>query len=42
MNTKIGYENVEWINVAYRNQHRALMNTVMNFWIPLKMEELLG
>jgi hypothetical protein len=32
---EIGKECVDWIHIAqYRNQRWALVNTVMNFWIP--------
>jgi hypothetical protein len=31
----IGWDGIEWIDLAqYRNQWRALMNTVMNLRVP--------
>jgi hypothetical protein len=32
---EIGWEGVEWIHLAqYRDQWRALMNMIMNLWVP--------
>jgi hypothetical protein len=32
---EIGWENVDWIDLAQdRGQWRALVNTVMNLWLP--------
>jgi hypothetical protein len=32
---EIGWDGVDWIELAQeRNQWRALMNTVMNLWVP--------
>jgi hypothetical protein len=32
---EIGWEGVNWIHLAQdRDQWRALVNTVMNFWVP--------
>jgi hypothetical protein len=32
---EIGWDSMEWINLAQdRDQSRALVNTVMNFWVP--------
>jgi hypothetical protein len=33
--TKIGWDGMDWINLAQgRGQSRALVNTVMNLWVP--------
>jgi hypothetical protein len=32
---KIGWDVMDWIDLAqYRDQCRALVNTVMNLWVP--------
>jgi hypothetical protein len=32
---EIGWDGMGWINLAQdRNQWRALLNTVMNLWVP--------
>jgi hypothetical protein len=32
---EIGWDGVDWIDVAQdRNQWRALVNTVLNLWVP--------
>jgi hypothetical protein len=31
LDLEMGYEDVEWI---HRDQWRALVNTVMNLWVP--------
>jgi hypothetical protein len=34
---EIGWEDVDWIHLAEdRDQWRALVNTVMNLWVPKK------
>jgi hypothetical protein len=33
--TEVGWENVDWMHLAQdRNQWRAVVNTVMNHWVP--------
>jgi hypothetical protein len=33
--TEIGWGGVDWIELAQdRGQGRALVNTIMNFWVP--------
>jgi hypothetical protein len=33
--TEIGWEGFEWMHLAHdRDQWRALVNTVMNVWVP--------
>jgi hypothetical protein len=35
MDLKIGWDGKDWINLAHdRDQWRALVNTVMNLWVP--------
>jgi hypothetical protein len=32
---EIGWDGVDWVNLAHdRDQWRALVNTVMNLWVP--------
>jgi hypothetical protein len=39
--TELGWEGMNWINLAQdRCQWQALMNTVMNLWVPHKIWEI--
>jgi hypothetical protein len=31
---EIGWPGMDWINLVHRNQWRALVNTLMNVWVP--------
>jgi hypothetical protein len=40
---EIGWGGIHWIDVALdRDQWRALVNTVMNLWVPLNFGEFLS
>jgi hypothetical protein len=39
---EIGWEDVDWIHMAQdRDRWRAVVNTVMNLWVPLKARNFL-
>jgi hypothetical protein len=39
---EIGWEDAEWIHLAYGKDHwRALVNMVMNLWVPWKVRNFL-
>jgi hypothetical protein len=40
---EIGWDGVDWIDVAQeRDQWRALVNTIMNLWVPLNDRKFLS